>query len=240
MLNTLRQIGMEEKHAKIYLACLELGKTSIIEIARKTGIKRTTVYENIDEMISAGYVKITTQGKRNMFVALDPQELKMLMKKREELLDQVMPQLMSINNVNEIKPKIWFYQEKEGILKAYEDSLNYPGSEVFGWASGEVIKMFNIKECENYIARRIRKKIMQTLIMPDDGEANKFTENDSQQLRKTKIISANEYPFRIEINMYANRVAIFSVKDRMAVIIESEVISSAMRMIFRMCWKGIS
>ncbi|HAT74730.1 MAG TPA: hypothetical protein DCS28_01655 [Candidatus Moranbacteria bacterium] len=240
MLNTLRQIGLEDKQAKIYLACLELGKTTIIEIARKAGIKRTTVYENIDEMINAGYVKITTKGKRKMFVALNPQELKSLMRKREEILEQVMPQLMSINNVSETKPKVWFYEGKDGILKAYEDSLNYQGVEVVGWASGEVLKMFNWKDVEKYVAKRQRKKIMQTLIMPSDQGAMQFAQNDSQQLRKTKLISADEYPFKIEINVYANRVAIFSVKDKMAVIMESEVISSAMRMIFQMCWKGIS
>ncbi len=240
MLDVLKQIGIEEKHAKIYLACLELGKTSIIEVARKTGIKRTTVYENIDEMIHAGYIKTTSQGKRKMFVALDPQELKKLFKKREEILEQLMPQLMSINNVNEIKPKVWFYQDREGILKAYEDSLNYPGSEVFGWASGEITKLFSIKECGNYITKRMRKKIMQTLIVPNDQDTAKFVKNDSRQLRRTKLINADEYPFKIEINIYANRAAIFSIKDKMAIIIESEVISSAMRMIFKMCWKGIS
>lgn len=240
MLNTLKQIGLEDKQAKIYLACLELGKTTIIEIARKTGIKRTTVYENMEEMINAGYIKITTKGKRKMFVALDPQKLKGLMRRREEMLEQVMPQLMSMNNVSEAKPKMWFYQDKEGILKAYEDVLNYPASEVFGWGSGEITKFFSMKECEHYIARRIRKKIMQTLIMPNDQGALQFAENDNHQLRRTKLVSAEEYPFKIEINIYANRVAIFSVKDKMAIIMESEPIASAMRMIFKMCWKGLA
>ena len=53
------------------------------------------------------------------------------------------------------------------------------------------------------------------------------------------MISAEEYPFKIEINIYANRILIVSIKDKMGVIIESESISPTMRMIFRMCWKGI-
>lgn len=239
MLETLRKIGLEDKKAKIYLAALELGETSIIEIAKKTGIKRTTVYENMDEMVGMGYIRVTTKGKRKHFIAIDPHELKALIRKKESLIDQILPDLISINNVSEIKPKVWFYHGKEGILEAYEDSLNYSGTEVVGWASGEVLKMFNWKDVEKYVARRQRKKIMQTLIMPDDKDASQFTTQDKNQLRRTKIISAEEYPFKIEINIYANRVGLFSVRDKMAVILESEPIASAMRMIFKMCWKAI-
>jgi len=240
MLNTLKQIGLENKQAKIYLACLELGEATIIGISRKTNIKRTTVYENVDEMINAGYLTATVKGKRKIFIAIDPRELKDLIKRKEEMLEQIMPQLMAINNVSEDKPKMWFFQGKEGIFNAYHDILNYPNTEVVGWASGEILRMFDWKEAEKYVAKRQRKKIIQTLIMPDDKNSSQFISQDQHHLRRTKVVSAEEYPFKIEINVYANRVSLFSVKDKMAVIMESEPIASAMRMIFKMCWKNLS
>jgi len=239
LLETLKQIGLHEKEAKIYLACLELGETGIKDVARKSNIKRTTIYEIIDEMINAGYLKTTFKGKRKRYVAIEPQELKILIRKKETLLNHILPQLSAMSNVSDMKPRVWFYQGKDGILQAYEDSLNYPGIEVVGWGSGEVVRMFDANEVEKYIQKRLRKKILQTLIMPNDEESNKFAEKDSRQLRKTKSVSVEEYPFKIEINIYANRVGIFSIRDKMAVIMESEQISSAMRMIFQMCWKGI-
>lgn len=237
---TLQQIGLNDKEAKIYLACLELGKTGIKDIARKSNIKRTTVYEIIDGMINAGFIKITQKGKRKQFVAIEPQEIKGLIRKKEALLNHILPQLSAMSNVSDVKPKVWFYQGKDGILQAYEDSLNYPGIEVVGWGTGEIASMFNDEEIEKYIQTRLRKKIMQTLILPDDEETtNRFVSKDSRQLRRTKLVEANTYPFKIEINIYANRVGIFSVRDKIAVIMESEQIASAMRMIFQMCWKGI-
>ncbi|TSD01390.1 MAG: Transcriptional regulator, TrmB [Parcubacteria group bacterium Athens0714_25] len=190
-------------------------------------------------MTQEGFIQETFQGKKRKFVALEPRELKELLRKRENLLNQIMPQLLAMGNASTVKPKIWTQQGKEGMLAVYEDSLNYPDSEVVGWASGEVIKLFSQQECDDYIQKRIKKKIMQTLIMPSDKASSNFAENNKYQLRKTKIVDFEEYPFKIEINMYANRVAIFSVKDKMAVILESEPIASAMRMIFRMCWKGL-
>ncbi|PJA87086.1 MAG: hypothetical protein CO141_01385 [Candidatus Moranbacteria bacterium CG_4_9_14_3_um_filter_42_9] len=239
LLETLKQIGLHEKEAKIYLACLELGEAGIKDIASKSGIKRTTIYEIIDDMINVGYFKVTSRGKRKYYVAIDPQELKILIRKKEALLNNILPQLSAMSNVSDVKPKVWFYQGKDGILHAYEDSLNYPGIEVVGWACGEVVKMFDEDEIEKYIRTRIRKKILQTMIMPNDEDTARFTKNDSHQLRRTKLVEADTYPFKIEINIYANRVGIFSIRDKMAVIMESEQIASAMRMIFQMCWKGI-
>jgi sugar-specific transcriptional regulator TrmB len=236
MLETLKKIGLEGKKARIYLACLELGETTIVQIARKAGTKRTTVYENIAEMVGMGYVKMTTKGKRKRYLAINPHDLKTLIRKKESLVDQILPDLISINNVSEIKPKVWFFEGKTGILEAYEDILNYPDTEVVGWVSGEVLKMFNWQDVERYVAKRQRKKILETLIITGDKESQAFIENASHQLRKLKVVDADEYPFKIEINVYSNRVALFSIKDKMAVIIESEPIASAMRMIFRMCW----
>ncbi|MDA3815679.1 MAG: hypothetical protein PF549_04940 [Patescibacteria group bacterium] len=239
MLETLKKIGLKKRQARIYLACLELGKTTITEITRKTGIKRTTVYENINEMVSGGYLRMVVEGKQKRIVALSPKELKGLIKKREELLDQVMPQLMSMSNVENDRPKIWFYQGAENIMKVYEDVLNYPNSEVYGWGTGDILSLVSMKECEKYIEKRIRKKIMLRLIATDDKKSDLFAVKNSQHLREFKMVSAEEYPFKVEINIYANRMFIVSIKDKMGVIIESEGISSAMRMIFRMCWKGI-
>jgi sugar-specific transcriptional regulator TrmB len=239
MQEIITQIGMDDKHAKIYLACLELGEATIIDIARKTGIKRTTVYENIEQMMRDGFILANSETKRRHFLALDPKELLQILKQREKMLSQIMPQLLAMTSVTSVKPKITTYQGKEGMLVAYEDSLSYPNSEVVGWASGEVLTLFSMKECESYIKKRVQKKIMQTLIMPSDKKATEFTANDNHQLRKTKLVSLEEYPFKIELNIYANKLAIFSTKDKLAVILESEPIASAMRMIFRMCWRGL-
>jgi len=40
----LRNLGLNEKEAKIYLACLELGSATVQEVAQKSSIKRTNIY----------------------------------------------------------------------------------------------------------------------------------------------------------------------------------------------------
>ena len=39
LISTLHQLGIEEKQAQVYLACLELGSATVHELAEKSGVK---------------------------------------------------------------------------------------------------------------------------------------------------------------------------------------------------------
>ena len=41
---SLKSLGIEEKQAKVYLACLELGTATIQELADKSKVKRTSIF----------------------------------------------------------------------------------------------------------------------------------------------------------------------------------------------------
>ena len=42
----------------VYLACLELGKAKVSELARKSGVERTNCYSILDKLISLGLVNV--------------------------------------------------------------------------------------------------------------------------------------------------------------------------------------
>lgn len=48
---TLEQLGMHEKKAEVYLACLELGNATAYLIAKKVGLKRPTVYDIANQLM---------------------------------------------------------------------------------------------------------------------------------------------------------------------------------------------
>lgn len=238
LLSTLRQIGLEEKQAKIYLACLELGETSIKDIAQKAEIKRTTIYDLIDEMINFGYIKATTRGKRKRFIASDPDELKIVLKKREALLDEMLPELKSLVSTSGIKPKMLFFEGLQGLREAYEDTLKIKNSTIQAWASEDIVKALGKDWADDYIRRRTKKGIKMESIIPQTKLIKDFSSQDKVQNRKSKLVDPKKYLFNIEINIYGNKVAIMSAKDKIAVIIISEPIAIAMKMIFQMCWSA--
>ena len=50
----LKNIGLSETEAEVYLASLSLGPTTILKIARSSGVKRTSVYTIIDALKEKG------------------------------------------------------------------------------------------------------------------------------------------------------------------------------------------
>jgi len=68
-----------------------------------------------------------------------------------------------------------------------------------------------------------------------------FLKKNDEQLRETRSVNADQFSFTNEIDIYENKVAMFSLQgERIAVIIESESIARTQRMIFELAWLGTS
>ena len=52
----LEAFGLTEKESRVYLALLELGEAGIGEIAKKSAIKRTTLYDVVENLKKSGLV----------------------------------------------------------------------------------------------------------------------------------------------------------------------------------------
>lgn len=239
IISTLKQIGLEEKQAKIYLACLELGETAIKDIAKKSGVKRTSIYDVIDEMIDSGLIKVTTKQKKKRFVSSEPEELQTIIKKREALLNQIMPQLSLINNSGSLKPKVWFYEGVNGLKKVYDDTLIKHNSTIYQWASSDMFSAIEAEWLFGYVKRRVKAKVKALCIAADAPEIRDFKSNDKADLREIKIVPKDLFPFKIELDVYGDRVAMISGRDKMGVIIESKSIASTLKMIFKLCWLNV-
>jgi sugar-specific transcriptional regulator TrmB len=240
ILPTLQQIGLNEKQAKIYLASLELGETTIKEIAKKAEIKRTTIYDFIDEMTNLGYIKLTADGKRKKYLAASPDELQIIVKKREALLGQILPMLNSISNVSGAKPKIWFYNGVEGLKTVYSDSLKYSG-EILAIGGEDAVKALGHDWVLSYISKRIKKEIhVRGIVAKSEFIEKEYVSKDQEQYRSSKVIDSKKYPFPIEINIYGRqRVLLVSARDQMAVVIESAEIYQAMKSFFELLWDNL-
>jgi sugar-specific transcriptional regulator TrmB len=234
---TLEQFGLTEKKADVYLAALELGGTSVINIARKAGIKRTTCYDILQDLIHQGLVSEIAKGKKKFFIGEDPEKIKKDLQKKESLFNEILPQLKSIHNISGVKPKIRYFEGKEGLIEAYDDALKYSG-EILAFGSEDVYKVLGRDWVEDYIKRRVKKDIRVRAILPSTEylEREIFV-RDQAQLRTCKSIKKEKYPFSIEIDIYGfQKVALISNKEQLAIIIESAEIYNTLKQIFELCW----
>jgi len=238
ILPTLFEAGIDEKQAKVYLACLELGQATIQELAKKSGIKRTSIYNFLDEMKAKGLVSDIRRGRKVILIPENPNNLKLKAEQVAKSLTEVVPELMSIFNLPGNKPKISYYEGVEGLKKIYESTL-VPKQTLYGFIHPE--KMFEAMGEEymwNYAKRRVELGIDYYVIMKRDKWTKILTAKNKEHIRTTKIV--NDVSFDTEVDIYGDKVGIYSFKPPyVGLIIEDKAITQTMMSIWKLLWSNL-
>src|SRR3989344_2941369 len=118
----LGKIGLADKEAKVFLASLELGSSAVQEIAKRADINRATTYVIIEKMMKKGLMSSVEKGKKTYFQTEDPKRLLKLLeeqeeglKRKEEEFKKYLPELETLFNIAQEKPKAFNERVKRGI-----------------------------------------------------------------------------------------------------------------------------
>ncbi len=237
----LKSAGFSDKEIGVYLALLELGKGTVSQIARKASINRTTGYDILDTLTSKGIISISGKEPKQEYVAESPESIKKYItseieNKKEALgeVEKIIPELTSIHNVSG-RPKVFFYEGKEGLQKVYEDTLSSHET-ILAYASVEDIKPTLPHYFPEYYKRRAKKGIKIRAIFPESPDARERALLDKEEIRESVIIPSEQFGFHPEINIYDNKVMIASWREKLGIIIESTEIADAMKKIYELAW----
>lgn len=239
----LQNIGFDDKEAKVYLAGLQLGPCSIQELGKASAIKRTTIYQVMDALTDKNLFTVTQKGKKKLFVAQEPDNLLLFLKQRENILEQIMPELESLKNTSAKKPAIRFYEGIEGVKQVYLDMVKKQGNIDALWAPNEfasktILDFLNTE----WSALRLKNKIkMCRVFVNESGETKKdfIKESFVNKLETVKYLPSKNYPFSVGIYLYRQKIAFVSFKESelIAIVIRSPEIKWTMQMIFEMYFK---
>ena len=232
----LTNLGLSPNEAKIYLATLESGMASAQRIAQKAKIKRTTAYSVLESMVKKEFILKTDKEGKAKYIAENPRDLAERFKTYQKSFENILPELEAIHNKKEVKPKVLFFEDKEGILKVYEDTLKEKPEEILMFATSKIFEALGEFPLE-YVEERKKKNIHALRIGPKTPLFSKHQKMDQAELSETKLLKDFNIP--IEINIYNNKVAFMSYADKIGLIIESEGIAQSMRKIYELLWNKI-
>lgn len=240
--NDLEKIGLDKKEIQVYLALLELGNANIGEIAKKSAVKRTTVYDVLASLKTKGLLGQTKKKSHTLFFAEDPEKLERQIEEKRKIIQKVMPELLSITNRMEKKPKIKFFEGTSGIKEVYEDTLKYPDQEILAWATDDALKYFDAQYLwHQYVPARIKNRIWERTIAPDNEQMRHVKSYDQKHLRQIRFAPENETLFEVEINLYGKKlIGIMAFEEQIGLIIESEKIFNTLKSIFEINWKALT
>lgn len=239
----LRSAGLTENEARVYLTLLEMGQSTVTQIAKSAKVTRTSAYAILDQLAGKKLVSVLGKEPKKEYSAESPENLREIIKgKLEEtqkllnIADQLVPELKSLHNITR-RPKVRFYEGKEGLQEVYEDTLTSHGP-ILAFASVEHTEGTLPKYFPKYYKRRAAKKIPIRAIFPESKESLELSKRDREELRTTVFIPEAEYSFSPEINIYDNKVMIASWKENLGIILESQEIANALKKIFELSWVG--
>jgi len=235
-LTALLSLGFEAKEAKIYLALLELGQGSILDISRKSKVNRASIYYIIEKMKQKGAVTQIKKRGTDYFIALDPNMLYQQQRKNLKDFQEAIPELKSLVNQSGLKPMVRFYEGIEGIKAVYADTLTAKG-EITNYANSQDVRKYWPEYDVEYVAERAKRKIHLRGIAPDDEYGRAVKRDDAKSCRTTRLIHSKKLSFNNEIKIYDNKIAMISFGvDLFAVVIESKAMADTQRAIFEMAW----
>ncbi|MFA6410311.1 MAG: helix-turn-helix domain-containing protein [Candidatus Buchananbacteria bacterium] len=235
---TLKNYGLTEKQAKIYLACLELGSAPVQKISQKASLPRSTCYEILEFLKQQNLVSAFLKKKTKYFSAADPKEVISLAKERVNLLEQALPEFEMMYGQSKTRPSVRYYQGLEGMKLVFKE-IARECKELLAFNSAD--DMFEIvgDYWPKFIQERMKRKIPVRVILRDSPKARERQRLGLSELRDVKLISP-DYEFHGMIFIWERKVAMFSFKkDLVVLVIESEEMAKVQKAMFNNLWQRL-
>lgn len=233
----LQRIGLNEKEAKIYLTLLNLKESPISFIAKKSNLKRPTVYVILEALEKNGFVSHFKREKVLYYRASDPKLILESERNKIQDLERALPELQSIQSQFEIVPQMSVYQGKNGLIQIMEDTLNTK-EELLCWCDVDLaINTILSDYFPTYLEKKIKKNIWLKGIFTHNEGGLRHKKNQVSELREVYLVPKEKFPFKNEINIYDDKVAIISHQDAVGVIIQNKSIADTQKAIFNLAFE---
>ncbi len=135
-------LGFKEEEVKTYLALLDTGASSGGNLAKKLGMPRPTVYGYLEKLITGGLVSRSMRNGVKIFVPEPGEKIRTLYKRKieelhskEKTLDTLLSHLDKRSGMSLMRPRILFYEGREGLETALQDPLSYKDSNMLSFWS---------------------------------------------------------------------------------------------------------
>ncbi len=206
----LRGIGFSESEINIYLALLKKGEAKAHDIAKQTGIPRTTIYGLLNGMIAKGIASSIVKEQATYFQAVDPQVIIRSWDEKRKQFQDIVPELLAIATSMGEPASVVKYEGVQGIKSILQDMLR---EEKPIDHYGDLASLMNVLPYAfpSYIKERVKRKIPIRVICKEEKEHGSLLQNSKKEFRELRFVP-QAYGFTSNIFIYAEKVAIMNIK----------------------------
>ncbi|HUY05122.1 MAG TPA: helix-turn-helix domain-containing protein [Candidatus Paceibacterota bacterium] len=227
IVSQLRNLGLSDKEASLYLTLLGLNQASVQGIAAAAHLNRSTAYVLLDSLTEKRFVERHSRAGVLEYSAHMPQEL--LKKAEGSVVDAELAHTAVVKALDELEAimpdkkdatRAIFFESMEGIKATWQEVIAASATvDVRGFLHASAAAD-NFKE----------KKSGVKIIAATNGNGAKLPEH-------IRLIPAENYSFMSDFYIFGNTIALISEAEEFAVRIESKQFAEVLRETFDLAWE---
>jgi len=241
LLEILKNIGLDETEAQVYLTCLSLGPTTVLKVARASNIKRTTIYGVIESLQSKGLMRIELKGLKQLYVAENPEKLEVMLESRKREFDAYLPEFMALHKLEGGDSVVKFYTGQKAMQQIYMDTLKEinPHGDYLVIANQERWYDLDPKFSMHYIEERAKLNVKTRLLFQDSKIAKEHKRFEKNFHQEVKILPEG-IKFNVDTLLLPKKLIIVELlPPYKTTVIENKSIIELHREMFELVWQSL-
>lgn len=244
LLSELKNLGLSDKEAQVYLAAMELGPAPVQDISHKAKVNRATTYVMIESLSARGLMSTFVKGKKRYYSAESPDRLLSILRiqqheltEKQHELEKALPMLMALFNAEGAKPQIRYLEGAEGLKTLRETFEKLEGEFVQILCLDDAMSMKELTDehPKHHAVLREKQTSHRSIIVSNDPNIK----IPSVGTGEVRIVPMSEFPLHGEITVRGNHIFLFSYRSAiLSVVIVSKEIADAVLALFNLGWKG--
>jgi len=244
LIKTLQDAGLSEKEAKIYITLSELGLATVFEIAKQSGINRSSTYVVLESLKKKGLVGTSPDKPVAQYFASSPDSLIQSASARAKReadvknnLEQILPELKALHKDTRHHPKVRVYEGKDGSREVIYSIFDEKITDLKTCADAS--KMFKfIPDFLEHNIERGKKGIKMYAINPASKEMLEFgRKHPPPKKDEVTLIPEDKFKFPVHIGIFGDTVGFVSMKGEFGIVIENKEITESIRNLFDLAWE---
>lgn len=231
MKNSLQSIGLDQQTERAYRALLALGDAPASSIARRSGIKRTSIYHTLETLISMGLITSYKDCGVRRFIAEHPSKLKTFFERQMLLAERVLPDLEKEIRKSTSVPILRVFEGREAIKSMNEEALQAKEKMILSIGSTKKLLHFLGGSYGFSVRRRARGIFQRALRYRGDEPIN-----SPARFHEVRFLQ-DSFSFPGYLIIFDNSVGIITFDEPMrGVLLKDRTYALMMRSMFQTLW----
>src|SRR3989344_2134456 len=155
----LEEMGLSKNEAKVLATLFDIGPATAGEIAEKSKVHRTNVYDSLERLVKKGLIAYINKDKKKLYEAKDPENLLDYIKEKESKLQDLLPKLKLSKKLAQNKNNAMISEGLPAAKRLLDDFLR-SGEKIYTYGVPKEVSHLIKPFLTNFHNRRVEKRIV--------------------------------------------------------------------------------